>query len=464
MDLYSEVVGAPIDDVEAPVEKGEGAETNGNSTQVASSVMPASASVDERLTRRAKRPSKYLTKHLNKEGSSSPNGQNSGGEGSSLVNGVRTVKNLRRPRNGYGRGLPKKGGAGGKGVWGKPGIELDAPEVMDEKDPNYDSDSLDNGDVRIETIVPQLTHSEINKHLEPIILEYYSHGDTKEVALALEDYNFGENRYLIAVVAIELAMDHKPSNREMTSVLLSDLYQHYLTEREMEKALDQLLRNLPDLVLDTPDAPIILGNYIARSVADDTLAPRFLQNYQGKVECDLAKQALARADVLLSMKHGMTRLDNVWGVGGGLRPVTSLVRSMGLLLQEYLISDDTKEAARCLQELEVPHFHHELVYESFVMALEANNEETENSVVKLLKSFYSSTIVTPDQMKNGIYRVLDDLDDICLDVPNAAMYLERLGGKCKIAGLIDEAMLQKCNAARGRKRFVSEGDGGRFKD
>lgn len=59
---------------------------------------------------------------------------------------------------------------------------------------------------------------------------------------------------------------------------------------------------------------------------------------------------------------------------------------------------------------------------------------------------------------------MDDLDDICLDVPNAAMYLERLGGKCKIAGLIDEAMLQKCNAARGRKRFVSEGDGGRFKD
>lgn len=52
---------------------------------------------------------------------------------------------------------------------------------MDERDPNYDSDSLDNGDVTIETIVPQLTHAEINKHLEPIILEYYSHGDTKEV-------------------------------------------------------------------------------------------------------------------------------------------------------------------------------------------------------------------------------------------------------------------------------------------
>lgn len=105
----------------------------------------------------------------------------------------------------------------------------------------------------------------------------------------MEDYNFGTNRYMIAVVAIELAMDHKPSNREMTSILLSDLYDRFLTEREMEKALDQLLANLSDLVLDTPDAPTVLGNFIARSVADDTLAPRFLHNYQGKVECDLAK-------------------------------------------------------------------------------------------------------------------------------------------------------------------------------
>lgn len=56
-----------------------------------------------------------------------------------------------------------------------------------------------------------------------------------------------------------------------------------------QTALDKLLKNLPDLVLDTPDAPTVLGNFIARSVADDTLAPRFLHNYQGKVECELAK-------------------------------------------------------------------------------------------------------------------------------------------------------------------------------
>lgn len=75
------------------------------------------------------------------------------------------------------------------------------------------------------------------------------------------------------------------------------------------------------------------------------------------------RAALHRAETLLSMKHGLVRLDNVWGVGGGLRPVKYLVRQMNLLLQEYLSSGDIPEATRCLVELEVPHFHHELVYE-----------------------------------------------------------------------------------------------------
>lgn len=53
--------------------------------------------------------------------------------------------------------------------------------------------------------------------------------------MSLEEYNFGNNRYQVPVLAIELAMDHKPSNREMTSILLSDLYERFLSERDIEK-------------------------------------------------------------------------------------------------------------------------------------------------------------------------------------------------------------------------------------
>lgn len=80
-----------------------------------------------------------------------------------------------------------------------------------------------------------------------------------------------------------------------------------------------------------------------------------------QVECEHAVVTLARSDSLLSMRHGLVRLDNVWGVGGGTRPVKYLVKKMSLLLEEFLSSADIAEATRCLLELEVPHFHHELV-------------------------------------------------------------------------------------------------------
>jgi hypothetical protein len=39
--------------------------------------------------------------------------------------------------NTQGQGLPKKNGAGGKFVWGEPGIQ-EGPAVLDKGDPNYE--------------------------------------------------------------------------------------------------------------------------------------------------------------------------------------------------------------------------------------------------------------------------------------------------------------------------------------
>lgn len=41
---------------------------------------------------------------------------------------------------------------------------------------------------------------------------------------------------------------------------------------------------------------------------------------------------------------------------------------MNLLLKEYILSGDRGEAERCLRDLEVPHFHHEFVYEVNISA------------------------------------------------------------------------------------------------
>lgn len=48
----------------------------------------------------------------------------------------------------------------------------------------------------------------------------------------------------------------------------------------MKKAFEELLKNLPDLILDTPEAPTLLGNFIARAVADDCLPPKFITTHR----------------------------------------------------------------------------------------------------------------------------------------------------------------------------------------
>ncbi|GFS90663.1 programmed cell death protein 4 [Nephila pilipes] len=410
-------------------------------------------SIDNRLKRKAKRPSKSLSSEEISVGNVVK------------VNGsyLRYTKNSRRSRNGFGRGLPKKGGAGGKGTWGKPGSELMMEHdeiVSDVRDPNYDFENQD--DCEFEAIIPELTIEDLEKTVDPVIHEYFEHGDTQEVIVCLEELNLGNLRPQLVSMAVCLAMERKPSHREMTSVLLSDMYGHILLQEDIAAGFDLMLKNLSDLILDTPDASTVLGNFIARAVADDCLPPKFVHNYKGKVECEHARAALEHADALLSMKHGLVRLDNVWGVGGGMRPVKYLINQMHLLLKEYLCSGDSAEACRCIQELEVPHFHHELVYEALIMVIEDMRENSMDLMCKLFQVLASTVIVTPDQMTRGFLRVYDEMSDICIDVPQAYVVLEKFITKCNTAGFLTEEVVKKM-PSRGRKRFVSEGDGGAVK-
>lgn len=67
--------------------------------------------------------------------------------------------------------------------------------------------------------------------------EYFDHGDTQEAYLSLDEAGLGRGSraHLVVMAAVELAMEHKPSHREMTSVLLADLYGHLLFETHYAK-------------------------------------------------------------------------------------------------------------------------------------------------------------------------------------------------------------------------------------
>ncbi|XP_025902953.1 programmed cell death protein 4-like [Nothoprocta perdicaria] len=354
---------------------------------------------------------------------------------------------------------PVDRGAGGKGVWGAPGLVYGYQEP-DARDPNYDEAAQ--GDTVFATVVPELEEGELQSTVQPMVLEYFEHGDTGEVVELLRGLNLGSRKPAVPSLAVALALEGKASHRELTSRLLSDLVGRVVTPEDIACAFDKVLRDLPDLILDTPEAPQMLGQFIARAVADHALPLDFLERYKGQVDCEHARAALDRAAVLLRIKRDVNRLDNVWGVGGGQRPVKHLVKEMNLLLREYLLSGEVAEAERCLRELEVPHFHHELVYEALLMVLEGSGEAPVSMMVTLLKVLWETGLVTLDQMNRGFERVYEELGELSLDVPGAQGVLERLVERCFAAGVITRALRDAC-PPRGRKRFVSEGDGGQIK-
>ncbi|XP_039403669.1 programmed cell death protein 4 isoform X2 [Mauremys reevesii] len=439
-----------------------GEEENGGSEEIKTEIngnwIAASSINEAKINARAKR---RLRKNSSRD---SGRGDSVSDNGETLKSGVTAPTSPkgkfldRRSRSGKGRGLPKKGGAGGKGVWGTPGQVYDVEEV-DIKDPNYDDDQEN---CVYETVVPPLDERAFDKTLTPMLQEYFEHGDTNEVAEMLRDLNLGEMKYSVPVLAVSLSLEGKASHREMTSKLLSDLCGTVVSTSDVEKSFDRLLKELPELMLDSPRAPQLVGQFIARAVGDGILCSTYIDSYKGTVDCVQARAALDRATVLLSMKKGGKRIDSVWGSGGGQQSVKHLVKEIDMLLKEYLLSGDVSEAERCLQELEVPHFHHELVYEAIVMVLESTGETTFKMMLDLLKSLWMSTVITLDQMKRGYERVYREIPDINLDVPHSYSVLERFVEECFQAGIISKPLRDLC-PSRGRKRFVSEGDGGRLK-
>lgn len=70
-----------------------------------------------------------------------------------------------------------------------------------------------------------------------------------------------------------------------------------------------------------------------------------------------------------------------------------------LPLQEYVASADQVEAERCLRELAVPFFHHEVVKQALLLAMEA--PAAQGPLLALLLRMADSGLVSGSQMQKA---------------------------------------------------------------
>lgn len=352
----------------------------------------------------------------------------------------------------------KKHGGAGKGKWDAlDGADMDdIPDALDENDPNYD-DFAESGkyilsstdgaqgtgaELRVDDRIvygPMLTKSEFKIRVGDIVKEYFDSGDADEVIRSIDELKCQKYHEEVVKKAISLSLDEGPRERELVSRLLTCLHPYPLEDEQMTAGFDILLDSLEDLSIDIPDAKTIVGCFLARAIVDEVLPPAFISNRNNKNPGD---EVTEKAITLLSREHCTARLEKIWGPGDG-RPVSELKEVIDQLVEEYLLSRELDEAARCVREMEASHFHHELVKRAVKIAMEKDgldHNETGvsalDAIAALLSFLVKNAIVSEYQVSKGVGRLHKILADIKLDVPAAPAMLEEFEEMAREGGCL----------------------------
>jgi programmed cell death protein 4 len=336
----------------------------------------------------------------------------------------------------------KKQGGHGKGKWKEDELILDdVVEPLDEKDPLFDQQEAGYILTSHEDPVtknyhptegkavygPMLTLSEFKLQVQDCLQEYFDSCDTDEVIRSIEELQCKEYYPDVVKKAVSISLDKHPRERELISRLLTCLHPTPLSDLDMESGFDILLDSLDDLTTDVPEARTMIANFVARAVVDEVLPPAYLSEQNNKRPGD---PVVEKAISLLSREHCTARLERVWGPGDG-RPVAELKVEMDQILQEYLLSRELDECARCVKELDAAHYMHELVKRGVKIAMEQDGKDSstqhEKSAIDAMAALFSflvkNVIISEYQVFKGVSRLHKILDDLKLDVPAAATLL-----------------------------------------
>jgi len=264
-----------------------------------------------------------------------------------------------------------------------------------------------------------------------VVEEYLCSGDVGEVRRRLRELNIPRAlQHHFVRGCVTLAMERHDADRERVSQLLSKLDGNPLEQAEMAEGFEALLSRTDDLALDNPSAPSLLAGFLVRAIADDVLPPAFVaQIPPGGTPGH--RRALEAARAQLSASHFGARRRHVWGKAATGRMV-DLKIAVAELIQEYLASGEADEAVLCVKELNAPPFHHEMVKQLVVAAMDHGPREREGAL-ELLRRLRTEQVVSQEQLSLGCQRAVEAADDLKLDNPHApeiiAEMVQQLGQK-----------------------------------
>lgn len=331
----------------------------------------------------------------------------------------------------------KKDGAGGKGTWGKL-LDTDVESHIDRNDPNYDS-----GEEPYQLVGATISDplDDYKKAVASIIEEYFSTGDVEVAASDLRELGSSEYHPYFIKRLVSMAMDRHDKEKEMASVLLSALYADVISPDQIRDGFVILLESADDLAVDILDTVDILALFVARAVVDDILPPAFLTRAKKTLPASSKGfQVIQTAEKsYLSAPHHAELVERRWG-GSTHITVEEVKKKIADLLREYVESGDAFEACRCVRELGVSFFHHEVVKRALVLAMEIRTAEP--LILKLLKEAAEEGLISSSQMAKGFARLEESLDDLALDIPSARNLFQSIVPVAISEGWLDASFMK----------------------
>ena len=176
------------------------------------------------------------------------------------------------------------------------------------------------------------------------------------------------------------------------------------------------------------------GRFLARAVADETLPPAFVADaYVRQLAGSIAEDARA----LLSIEHRGERLRHLFHVTSA-HSLPELKAAVEEAVKEFLDNPNDAEAVRCVKELGVPFFGHEVVSRTLRVAVDRTKTAAELAqnvalAARLFRALRDANAVSERQFALGFARVRDS--DIALDNPHAPAYLEAFASACAEIGV-----------------------------
>ncbi|KAJ4916429.1 MA3 domain-containing protein [Raphanus sativus] len=318
----------------------------------------------------------------------------------------------------------------------------------DSTDPNYDPIEGNNGHSDPTTFDADLC--EYKKKATIIVEEYFSTNDAASVANELKELGMAEYRYYFVKKLVSMAMDRHDKEKEMAAFLLSTLYADVIDPQELYRGFNKLVTSADDLSVDIPDAVDVLAVFVARAIVDDILPPAFLKK-QMKVlpEGSKGAEVLRKAEksYLAAPLHAEV-VEKRWG-GADNWTAEDVKGRINELLKEYVMSGDKKEAFRCIKALKVPFFHHEIVKRALIMAME--RRKAQGKLLELLREATEVGLINSTQVTKGFSRIIDLIEDLSLDIPEARSVLQCFISKGASEGWLCASSLKTLDDDSGEK-------------